>query len=569
MSIESFFNKISGFITNALNSDKIDKESRVSNPFKGSVNASIFVGKDLNTFKNDVANGIKNGGKNSVFYQNINEMGVENVFDYFDKNGDGKIDENEINEISGADKNKDDISGYDLHLALTAVSDKKLLDDFDAMIQAGLINAQLANQQAMQNYTRNIGGHNYQNYGSRAHNGSTISSPQQYSTKQKLDNIENKEIPELEKKKNEIISDAQKEIDEKNEEINKLVEENKEKLGELGEKYTNKKDEIKECDEKISENERNISDEKSEIHKNESSLANLNAELNALQTNTDNEEINAANAQRKAEIKEQIKSLKEKIAQENEKIKQYEQEIKEQKELKETKTKELSELQEEINKQNPELEEKLKNIETEIKAIEEQRDKDVSKVENEINSKREQAKNYNAEIGTRTGQAASMTGSKFVQNALQLAQEELEKGVHEATGNNDGAEIDKYRNGAANGQPWCGSFVSWIYGAGQNSDNGGTFGYDASVSGIMQKAQNAGYYSPMGYYTPQAGDLMIQKNGTSHVGMVTGVDADGTIHTIEGNSGNRVAERTYRPGSAGYNKISGWVRMTDWQNAQF
>ena len=55
---------------------------------------------------------------------------------------------------------------------------------------------------------------------------------------------------------------------------------------------------------------------------------------------------------------------------------------------------------------------------------------------------------------------------------------------------------------------------------------------------------------------------MIQKeNGASHTGIVTKVDPDGTIHTIEGNTSNMVAERTYKPGSSGYNKISGFVLM--------
>ena len=194
MSIEAFFNKISGYLTNVLNSDKIDRESRVSNPFKGAVNVSIFSGKSLDEFKSEIVNGIHNGGKNSIFFQNINEIGAEAVFDYLDKNGDGTIDQTEIQQISGADDNKDDISGYDLHLLLNDVADKKLMDNFDAMIQAGLINAQRINDQSIQSYIQNIGGQHYRNYGSQTHNGSTISTTKQYSTKQKLDNIENKDI---------------------------------------------------------------------------------------------------------------------------------------------------------------------------------------------------------------------------------------------------------------------------------------------------------------------------------------------------------------------------------------
>jgi len=567
MSIESFFNKISGYLTNAFHSNEIEQNSKVSNPFKGSVDASIFAGKDLNSFKAAVAKGIQDGGKNSLFYQNIDEMGAEAVFDYFDKNGDGTIEEAELQAISAADDNKGDISGYDLHLALNAVAQQKFLDSFDAMIQAGLLNAENINNQAMKNYTRNIGGQNYRNYGSKTRNGSTISSPQQFSTKQKLENIENKELPELENKKNAIINEAKHKIDAKHQEMKKITDENKEKLGELSEKYSNTQADIQKCDAKIRENQAKVSETEAEIHKNTSTLSNLRGELNALRTDTDNEEINKANAERKAQIEAKIKELEAKIAADTAKADNYKRMLRDEQGTKRSKESTLATLQAEIQKKTPELGQKLEKIQAEIKAIEEKRDKELSEINNQIIIKRETANCYQDEIGTRTGQAASMTGSKVVQNALALAQQELDKGVRENTGRNDGADISKYRNGVENGAPWCGSFVSWIYGAGQNSDNGGTFGYDASVSGIMQKAQSAGYYAQKGSYTPQPGDLMIQKNGSSHVGMVTSVDNDGTIHTIEGNSGDRVAARTYRPGSSGYNKISGWVKMNDWQNA--
>ena len=78
---------------------------------------------------------------------------------------------------------------------------ESIIDSFDGKVKAGTIDAQQANNEAMQNYTSNIGGSNYQNYGSQTQNGSTISSEKQYSDKEKLETIENKEIPELEKQK--------------------------------------------------------------------------------------------------------------------------------------------------------------------------------------------------------------------------------------------------------------------------------------------------------------------------------------------------------------------------------
>ena len=83
----------------------------------------------------------------------------------------------------------------------------------------------------------------------------------------------------------------------------------------------------------------------------------------------------------------------------------------------------------------------------------------------------------------------------------------------------------------------------------------------------MVSAQKQGLYAKKGTYTPKAGDVMIQKNGISHTGIVESVDPDGTIHTIEGNASNQVKRCTYRPGSRGYNHISGWVKMSENQNA--
>ena len=84
------------------------------------------------------------------------------------------------------------------------------------------------------------------------------------------------------------------------------------------------------------------------------------------------------------------------------------------------------------------------------------------------------------------------------------------------------------------------------------------------MAGIKTKTEIEVYYSQKGISTPSAGDLMIQQNNASHVGMGTSVDPDGTIHTIEGNSSDKVQRCTYAPGSSGYNKISGWVKMNEW-----
>lgn len=566
MSLDTFLTKISGFIDEKIKQMEIKTTKQVDNPFMGEVNASIFAGADFSKFQNVIKDNMSSKNDDSIFFQNIDEFGAQKVFDYFDKNSDGTISEDEINELSSVDGDEKTISGYDLNYALNDIAMQELLDSFDNQVASGKIDPVASNNEAFNNYTSNIGGSNYKDYGSQTHNGSTISSEQQYNSKEQLDKIQNEEIPQLEQKKKEVIQKAQEEVDLKNEQIQTLTEENKETLGTLGDELTQKQTEIQEIDTTISQTEAEISNLQSSIRTSESSLANLKSELGNLDTNTDDENINASNKQRKSDIESQIKNAEDKIAQEKEKIEEFEAIIKNQEELKTQKQEELTQVQDKISILNPQLAEQISQIQEDIAKIEENKDKEVAEIDAQIETKHVEAKKIQSEIGEKTGITSSQTGSKTVQEALKLAQQELAKGVYEFTGNNDNPEIDKYRNGAANGQPWCASFVSWIYGAGQNSDNAATFGYDASVSGIRSKAQKAGFYAEKGTYTPQAGDLMIQKNNASHVGMVVSVDPDGTIHTIEGNCSDKVKERTYKPGSSGYNSISGWVKMTDWLN---
>jgi hypothetical protein len=121
-------------------------------------------------------------------------------------------------------------------------------------------------------------------------------------------------------------------------------------------------------------------------------------------------------------------------------------------------------------------------------------------------------------------------------------------------GSNDSARIAQYRSATAGNPgpgPWCAYFVSWV--ARQAGvplgDQGQGFG---SVDALYSWAQQNGRaYTGR---TPQPGDLIVFHE---HIGLVESVDANGTIHTIEGNSGDQVARRVHAPGDA-----IGFVRMS-------
>ncbi|MBC7644599.1 MAG: CHAP domain-containing protein [Thermoleophilia bacterium] len=153
------------------------------------------------------------------------------------------------------------------------------------------------------------------------------------------------------------------------------------------------------------------------------------------------------------------------------------------------------------------------------------------------------------------------TGSGDVgRRMVALAQGEV--GVREASGNNDGERIATYRTateGAENTPgPWCSYFVSWL--ARQSGapvgTNGAGVGY---VPTLEEWGRNSGRFAD-GKTTPKPGDIVIfdwQGDGTAdHTGIVERVDADGRVHTIEGNSSNMVARRDY---AAGASSIRGYV----------
>ncbi len=117
---------------------------------------------------------------------------------------------------------------------------------------------------------------------------------------------------------------------------------------------------------------------------------------------------------------------------------------------------------------------------------------------------------------------------------------------------------------------WCADFSTYVVkeafrNAGKSLPSG--FG-SSSVSGLMNWAkskgcflQTAGIANKSGIIKGKvkAGDLIIFKNGgKSHVGVVESIGADGRINTIEGNTSNKVARRSY---SANDRTITGFAQI--------
>ena len=140
--------------------------------------------------------------------------------------------------------------------------------------------------------------------------------------------------------------------------------------------------------------------------------------------------------------------------------------------------------------------------------------------------------------------ATSAPGTPAGQAILNAIRPEVGQ-AEQPPGSNDSPRIAQYRQATAGSGvgPWCAYFVSWA--ARQAGvpigDSGQGFG---RVDDVYAWAQRSGRAIPNGSgVKPQPGDLIVWDE---HIGLVESVDADGTVHTIEGNTtGNAVARRTH------------------------
>jgi hypothetical protein len=152
--------------------------------------------------------------------------------------------------------------------------------------------------------------------------------------------------------------------------------------------------------------------------------------------------------------------------------------------------------------------------------------------------------------------ASAAPASTAGQAIVNLVRQEI--GVKEQPpGSNDSPRIAQFRQATAGSGvgPWCAYFTSW---AAREAgvplgDSGQGFG---RVDDVYAWAQKAGKAIPNGDgVKPQPGDLIVWDE---HIGVVESVGADGTINTIEGNSSDQVATRSYAPGSR---PAIGYVRL--------
>jgi hypothetical protein len=143
--------------------------------------------------------------------------------------------------------------------------------------------------------------------------------------------------------------------------------------------------------------------------------------------------------------------------------------------------------------------------------------------------------------------------------ALDVARAELAQGIREASGHNDGTPAARYMDGLE--APWCAGFVRWCFEQAR-SPLPGARPMLVSVRYLEEQLTRAGARLDH----PEPGAIVTFKwrvgsdPGTGrHVGIVERVEG-GRVHTIEGNSGDKVAARSYPLGAPELTAFFRWPR---------
>ncbi|MBN2359559.1 MAG: CHAP domain-containing protein [Deltaproteobacteria bacterium] len=150
------------------------------------------------------------------------------------------------------------------------------------------------------------------------------------------------------------------------------------------------------------------------------------------------------------------------------------------------------------------------------------------------------------------GEFKASSSSQAGLKALEAAKSQI--GVREASGNNDGLPSQRYAGGRQ--EPWCADFVSWCFRQTGQPLPGNQRSL-ASTSYMENQMKNQGKYFARSQGAPKPGDIIFFGDpGTCHVGIVERV-ANGKVYTVEGNTSNQVARRSYDLNSS---RIRGYGR---------
>lgn len=538
------------------------------------------------------------------FWSEIEDIGLDKVFSLIDKDEDGKVSEEELKEIAELDSedNEEAKNSISIDDVKKAIENDKAAKEAEAKAAEAEASKGSDESDTKVNNTQSprtnaasgaggAGGSSGVGGSSGSYGGGSTSQANQptgldamsieeleaeKTSREGILNEKREELNGVYSGDNAAVQAAEDDMEAAKEAYDKLVEEDdnipdelKEEKQQIEEDMTANQQEIDETKVSINDTEAEITDlntQKTSVANELSSLNDTLASLESKKTDGDSE--------RNAEIDEKIASVKQQIKEKGDEedkldvaIGDAEEKLGDLQETLSTLEGEKAEL-EEAKLQNqedilaaasPETKEALKEAMTKYNEaqakVEETKESEASRIQGEIDTAQADVEEVSQKLTEKKNVEKARENGLGTDDIVEIAKKYL--GMNES----DGSYL-QFTEGRV--EAWCADFVTYVVKEAMGEDTPEGFG-SPSVATLRAWGENNGRYHDISdWQNIKPGDVMIQeRNGASHTGIITSVDPDGTIHTIEGNTSDMVAERTYNPNdpNSRYNVISGFISM--------
>ena len=536
------------------------------------------------------------------FWSEVEDIGLDKVFSLIDKDEDGKVSEEELKEIAELDSEdneeaKNSISIDDLKKAIendkAAKEAEAKAAEAEAQKGSDESDTKVNNTQSPRTNASSgaggAGGSSGVGGSSGSYGGGSTSQANQptgldamsieeleaeKTSREGILNEKREELNGVYSGDNAAVQAAEEDMEAAKEAYDKLIEEDdnipdelKEEKQQIEEDMTANQQEIDETKVSINDTEAEITDLNTQKTSVDSELSSLNASLSALPAKGDNAEKNAEIDEKKASIEQQIKEKESQKQEIEADIEAAEKELNELNKTLSTLEEEKAKL-EEAKQQNqeaildaasPEKKEALKEAMTKYNEaqakVEETKESEANRIQGEIDTAQADVEEVSQKLTEKKNVEKARENGLGTDDIVEIAKKYL--GMNES----DGSYL-QFTEGRE--EAWCADFVTYVVKEAMGEDTPEGFG-SPSVATLRAWGENNGKYQDISnWQNIKPGDVMIQeRNGASHTGIITSVDPDGTIHTIEGNTSDMVAERTYNPNDpdSRYHLISGFISM--------
>ena len=524
----------------------------------------------------------------------ISEYGYDKFFELFDKDNDGKISTDEIKEIDDTKKSISDFTTDDIKKLINSdgkgANDteeeselspeliQKLKDAFLNQNQTTPAQSSTPVQSAgstggsyAPSGTGSTGGGGSSSSGASTNSTNATETPDEMNMEQlkaeqaekqsAVDNA-NDEIAKVQSGENAEVQNAIQERDNAQKEYEEALKEDDEVSEELKEKQKENQEQITDKEEEISESEQKITEAEEKIYNLDNEITNLNSKLSAYEASLsqipakteDNENQHAEIDAKKAELEGLIADTKSQIESKEEEKSQTEQDKADEEDNLDTLKSDLEKLEEEREKIeeeilktcSPETKEKLEAFKEARENVETVKGEQLELAQNNLSKAQGELEEVNASINELESmqlQLEHRVGSEgedvvaFAQNLDGLSASEMKQIMRAAD--------CRFDDGA-----WCADFVTYVTKQVYGNDET-PFDFANSCSNTASCTSIGNWASERDILTSdssqvQPGDYILygSPGNFSHIGIVTSVNADGSVNTIEGNTSDDAGNYT-------------------------